>query len=300
MARAIWTGSISFGLVNVPVKLYSAQKQQDVHFHQLEEGTGARVRNKRVSEKTGREVPYEKIVKGYEFGKGRYVTVTQDELEEFKPEASKTIDIEDFVDLDDIDPIFYERTYYLAPAGGSGNSGATKAYALLLKSMQDKGKVGIGRVVLRTKQYLAAVRPLENGLLGLSTMLFADEIVPKSEIDALPDRVPAVGDREKKMAEQLIESLSSEWKPTKYKDTYREQLLDLIEQKAEGKEIVIEETEEKKAPVVDLMAALEASLEAAKKGTRSKASGGGAKKTARRSSKKGSARTTSAPARKSA
>ena len=282
MARAIWTGSISFGLVNVPVKLYSAQKQQDVHFHQLEEGTGARVRNKRVSEKTGREVPYEKIVKGYEFGKGKYVTVTQDELE-------------------DIDPIFYERTYYLAPAGGSGSSGATKAYALLLKSMQDKGKVGIGRVVLRTKQYLAAVRPLEKGILGLSTMLFADEIVPTSEIDSLPDRIPSVGDREKKMAEQLIESLSGEWKPAKYKDTYREQLLDLIEQKAEGKEIVVEETGEKKAPVVDLMAALEASLEAAKKGTTSKGRAATAKKPATRpAKKKRSARTSSAPARKSA
>jgi DNA end-binding protein Ku len=270
MPRAIWTGSISFGLVNVPVKLYSAQKKQDVHFHQLDEATGARVRNKRVSEKTGREVPYEKIVKGYEFGKGKYVAVTQDELEDFKPEATKTIDIEDFVELEDIDPIFYERTYYLAPAGKA--AGPAKAYALLLRSMTDKGKVGIGRVVLRTKQYLAAVRPIGDGkALALSTMLFHDEVVPVSDVPDLPDRMPSVNEREKKMATQLIDSLTSDWKPENYKDTYRKELLKLIERKAEGKEIVVEEAEEDKgAKVVDLMAALEASLEANKKGTRAK------------------------------
>jgi DNA end-binding protein Ku len=290
MPRAIWTGSISFGLVNVPVKVYSAQKQQDVHFHQLEESTGARVRNKRVSEKTGREVPYEKIVKGYEFGKGKYVTVTQDEIEDFKPEATKTIDIDDFVELDDIDPIYYERTYYLAPAGKA--SGAAKAYALLLKSMTDKGKVGIGRVVLRTKQYLAAIRPIEGKALAMSTMLFHDEIVPVSEIPDRPDRMPAVNDRERKMAAQLIDSLSTEWKPEKYKDTYRKELLDLIEQKAEGKEIVVDEPEQEKgAKVVDLMAALEASLEASKKGTRAPA---------KRSAKKATKTTAKSTKRKSA
>src|SRR4051812_14530132 len=151
MARAIWTGSISFGLVNVPVKVYSAVHHQSIQFHQLEENSGARVRNKRVSEKTGKEVPYEKIVKGYEFGKGKYVTVTQDELEEFKPESTRTIDVDDFVDLEDIDPIYYESTYYLAPA--SKDAGASKAYGLLLQAMQKKQKVGIGKVVMRTKQY---------------------------------------------------------------------------------------------------------------------------------------------------
>jgi DNA end-binding protein Ku len=300
MARAIWTGSISFGLVNVPVKVYSAVHHQSIQFHQLEESSGARVRNKRVSEKTGKEVPYEKIVKGYEFGKGKYVTVTQDELEDFKPEATKTIDIEDFVDLNDIDPIFYERTYYLAPKGNDG--GATKAYALLLKVMTDTERVGIGRVVLRTKQYLAAVRPLEKGVLALSTMLFADEIVPPSQIDTLPDRLPAVNDKELKMAEQLVDSLTTDWKPEKYKDTYREELLDLIEQKAEGKEIVVEEAaEDKQAKVVDLMAALEASLEAAKKGTKAPARSGSRSTAKKRSStKKAAPRKASAQKRKSA
>jgi DNA end-binding protein Ku len=270
MARAIWTGSISFGLVNVPVKVYSAVHHQSIQFHQLDESSGARVRNKRVSEKTGKEVPYEKIVKGYEFGKGKYVTITQDELEEFKPEATRTIDIDDFVELDDIDPIYYESTYYLAPAGK--DAGSTKAYALLLQAMQKKQKVGIGKVVMRTKQYLCAVRPLENNVLALSTMLFEDEIVPKSEIPEVPSRASSVSDRELKMASSLIDSLSTEWKPSKYKDTYREELLDLIERKAKGKDIVVEESAApEQTKVLDLMAALEASLDAAKKGTKAPA-----------------------------
>src|SRR3954447_3804025 len=170
--RAIWSGSISFGLVNVPVKLYSAVSQKDIHFNQLEEGTGAHIKYKRVSEKTGKEVPYEKIVKGYEVTKGNYVVVTPDELASYRPEATRTIDIEDFVDLEEIDPIYFESTYYLAPDGES--EGTKKAYALLEKAMEDKGKVGIGRMVMRTKQYLAAIRPLD-GVLAVSTMLFGDE-----------------------------------------------------------------------------------------------------------------------------
>jgi DNA end-binding protein Ku len=265
-------------LVNVPVKVYSAVHHQSVQFHQLEESSGARVRNKRVSEKTGKEVPYEKIVKGYEFGKGKYVTITQDELEEFKPDATRTIDVDDFVDLDEIDPIYYDATYYLAPASKDG--GATKAYALLLQAMQKKQKVGIGKVVMRTKQYLAAIRPLENNVLALSTMLFEDEIVPKSEIPEVPSRSSSVSDREIKMASSLIDSLSTEWKPSKYKDTYREELLDLIEKKAKGKEIVVEESAApQETKVLDLMAALEASLDAAKKGTKAPA---GKKTTARK------------------
>jgi DNA end-binding protein Ku len=270
MPRAIWTGSISFGLVNVPVKVYPAVKPQDVAFHQMEENTGARVRNKRVSEKTGREVPYEKIVKGYEFAKGKYVTVTPEEIEDFKPEATKTIDIEDFVELEDIDPIFYDKTYYLAPATKDG--GAVKAYALLLQAMREQGRVGIGRVVLRTKQSLAAIRPLhDDNVLVLSTMVFADEIVPASEIPNIPDRLPSVSDKELQMASRLVESLTTEWKPSKYKDTYRKEMLDLIERKAKGEDIVVEETAPQAEKIVDLMAALEASLKAAKKGTRTPA-----------------------------
>ena len=288
MPRAIWTGSISFGLVNVPVKVYSAVKPQDVHFHQMEEKSGARVRNKRVSEKTGKEVPYEKIVKGYEFAKGKYVTITPEEIEDFKPEATKTIDIEDFVDLDDIDPIFYDKTYHLAPATKDG--GAVKAYALLLQAMRKQGRVGIGRVVLRTKQYLAAIRPLETDtkVLALSTMLFEDEIVAASEIPNVPDRAPSVSDKELQMATRLVESLTTEWKPSKYKDTYRKELLDLIERKAKGEDIVVEEAvSEPGEKIVDLMAALEASLAAAKKGTKAPAAKKATKATKKSTKKAG-------------
>jgi DNA end-binding protein Ku len=182
MPRAIWSGSISFGLVNVPVKLYSAVHQQDLSFHQFQEGTNARIRNKRVSEKTGKEVPYEDIVKGYEVEKGKYVMIDPDELAEFQPRATRTIDIEDFVALADIDPIYYDATYYLAP---DDSEGARKAYALLREAMEDQGRVAIGRLVMRTKQYLAAIRPLE-GALAVSTMLFHDEVVPISDIDGIP------------------------------------------------------------------------------------------------------------------
>jgi DNA end-binding protein Ku len=260
MPRAIWSGSISFGLVNVPVKLYSAVSQKDLQFHQLEESTGSRIRYKRVSEKSGREVPYEKIVKGYEVGKGKYVMLTPEELEAFEPDATRTIDIEDFVDLDEIDPIYFDHTYYLAPA----NDGASKAYTLLLKAMEEKGKVGIGRMVMRTKQYLAAVRPLD-GVLAISTMLFGDEVVDRKDIDQLPaGRKPSVSKREADMAGQIIDSLSVEWDPKRYEDTYREKVLELIAKKAKGEEIVSEAAAKEEAEVVDLMAALEASLDSAK------------------------------------
>ena len=263
MPRAIWTGSISFGLVNVPVKLYSAVEQKDISFHQFEEGSGARIRYKRVSEKSGREVPYEKIVKGYEVSKGNFVIVTPEELEEAEPESTRTIDVGDFVDLDEIDPIYYERTYYLAP---EGSKGAQKAYTLLLEAMERKQKVGIGKFVMRTKQYLAAVRPLE-GVLALSTMVFGDEVRDAKDIKELSAAKKGdVGDREIKMAAQIIDSLSVEWDPSRYHDTYREKVLEIIERKAEGEDIVTQAADRKEAEVVDLMAALEASLAAAKKG----------------------------------
>ena len=262
MPRAIWTGSISFGLVNVPVKLYPAVHQQDIHFNQFEEGTGARIKYKRVSEKSGREVPWEKIVKGYEVTKGRFITIDPEELEAFQPRANRTVEIEDFVALDEIDPVYYDHTYYLAPNGADG---AAKAYALLLQAMEQQAKVAIGRVVLRTKQYLAAIRPLD-GVLALSTMLFADEVVPRSDIDDLPSRSPSVSEREVGMAAQIIDSLTTEWDPGRYRDTYREKVMDLIDRKAKGKEIVVEEHETEPSNVIDLLAALEASLAAAKKG----------------------------------
>jgi DNA end-binding protein Ku len=258
MPRAIWSGSISFGLVNVPVKLYSAISPKDVRFNQLEEGTGARIRQKRVSAETGEEVPYERIVKGYEISPDRYVIITPEELEALDPKATRAIDIEDFVEYDQIDPVHYERPYYLVP-----EKGAAKAYALLLQAMKDSNKVAIARLVLRTKQYLAAIRP-KGDVLCLETMLFADEVVPESELDGVPGDDVEVSERELKMARQLIESLSTDFEPEKYQDEYREQVLALIEAKAEGAEIVAQPASEEPAQVVDLMAALEASLAAAR------------------------------------
>jgi DNA end-binding protein Ku len=298
MPRAIWAGSISFGLVNVPVKLYSAVHHQDLAFHQFQEGTNARVRNKRVSEKTGKEVPYEDIVKGYEVTKGQYVMVDPDELAGFAPRASRTIDIEDFVALDDIDPIYYDSTYYLAP---EKSEGAQKAYVLLRKAMEDQKKVAIGRLVMRTKQYLAAIRPVEEAL-AVSTMLFHDEIVPVSEIDGIPTgrSAPKVSPGEVKMAAQIIESLTREWDPKRYEDTYRVQVLDFLKKKAAGEEIVTEEPEAEEAEVVDLMAALEASLEAAKtRGSRRKAPSSSSKSKSS-SSRSSSSRSGSGSKRKSA
>src|SRR5687768_11455964 len=189
--RAIWSGSISFGLVNVPVKLFSAVKQKDIHFNQLEEGTGAHIKYKRASEKSGEEVPYEQIVKGYEISKGKYVTITSDELASVAPKASRTVDIEDFVDIADIDPIYFEKTYYLAPDGEA----AARAYGLLLKGMEATGRIAIGRFVMRTKEYLCAIRPYD-GVLALETMLFPDEVVEKSDIPGVPERRSKVAEKE--------------------------------------------------------------------------------------------------------
>src|SRR5437588_7697284 len=267
MARAIWSGTISFGLVNVPVKLYSAVHSKDLQFHQFDP-KGNRIRQKRVSEKTGREVDYSDIVKGYEVKKGQYVMVDPDELASYRPESTKAIDISDFVDLDEIDPIYYENTYYLAPDGKA----AEKPYRLLLEAMEKKGKAAIGKVVIRTKQYLAAIRPLD-GVLALSTMRFADEVVPTSEVKNGSGKEASVSKREVDMASQIIDSLTSKWDPSRYHDTYREQVLELLKKKAEGEEIVVEEAEAEEGQVLDLMAALEASLEEAKRG--------GSKKTSR-------------------
>jgi len=298
MPRAIWSGSISFGLVNVPVKLYSAVKRKDVQFHQFDK-SGNRIHNKRVSEKSGREVDYDDIVKGYELSKGEHVLIESEELEAYKPESTRTVEISDFVDLAEIDPIFYDHTYYLAPDGKP----AHKPYALLLEAMQKKGRVAIGTVVIRTKQYLAAVRPFD-GALALSTMLFADEIVPVSEV---VDKVEAsVSDRELKVAAQIIDSLTSEWEPDRYHDTYREEVLGLIKKKAKGQEVVVEEPEEEKqAEVLDLMAALEASLADAKGGSRPKSgssrrSGPAAKKASKRATKSTTKKKAPASSRKSA
>ena len=258
MPRSIWSGAISFGLVNVPVKVYSATSAKTVRFHQLNGKTGHRIAMKRTDAGTGDEIAYEDIVKGYELTKERYVVITPDELEALDPERSRTIDIEDFVDLAEIDPIYYDHPYYLVP-----DKGAAKAYGLLLQAMQESDKVAVARVVLRSKEQLVAIRPARDGVLMMETMIFADEVVPTDEIDELPEaKELKVSDREVKMAQQLIDSLSSEFEPEKYRDEYREKVLDLVERKAEGQEIAIQPEAPQEAKVPDLMAALEASLAA--------------------------------------
>jgi DNA end-binding protein Ku len=258
MPRAIWSGSISFGLVNIPVKLYSAVSRKNVQFNQLDVRSNARVKQKRVSADTGEEVPWEQIVKGYEMPTGAYVVITDEELAALDPKAVRSIDIDEFVDLVDIDPIFYDAAYYLVP------DKATKPYALLAKAMEEEGKVGVAHFVLRTKQYLAAIRP-KDGKLLLSTMVYADEINDPLSVPELAElETVELDDKELKMARQLIETLSADFEPEKFHDTYREAVLDLIERKAEGEEVVAPAAAAEPDKVIDLMAALEGSVKAAK------------------------------------
>src|SRR5262245_20533960 len=254
MPSAIWTGAISFGLVQVPVRLVGATKSKDVSFNQLEEGTNSRIRYRKVSETTGEEVPADKIVRGFEVSKGRYVVIEQDEIDALRPKGSHAIEIEEFVDLDDIDPLFFEQPYYLVP-----DARGVKPYRLLVDAMTELNKVAIGRIIVRSKERLVAIRPLD-GMLCIETMRYSDEVLPRDGL--LPESDDGeLTDRERVMARQLIESLASEdFEPEKYRDQYREQLLDLIERKAAGEEIVAEPVVEAPAKVLDLVAALEASL----------------------------------------
>ena len=265
--RSVWTGSISFGLVNVPVKAFTAVRDHDVHFHQLDKKTGSRIRYLKVAEKTGKEVDSDDIAMGFEVRNGRYVTFDEEELDALRPKSTKVIDVSDFVALDEIDPIYYENTYWLAPDGEA----ATKAYQLLVAAMEESHQVGIGTVVLRDKQHLAAVRPLD-GVLAMSTMRFADEVVPRSDIDELPRRGAKADPKALTMATQLIEGLSTSWDPEHYRDTYTDELRKRIARKDSGKEVVESEPEAPAARVLDLMAALEASVGAAKKRRTPKAS----------------------------
>jgi DNA end-binding protein Ku len=292
MARPVWTGSISFGLVNVPVKAYTAVRDHDVHFNQLEKRSGARIRNKKVSEKTGREVDAEDIEMGFEIRKGRYVTFDKSELEELKPASTRAVEVTDFVDLEAVDPIYYERTYWLGPADDAGK----KAYGLLLAAMEAKQKVAIGTVVMRNKQYLAAIRPLD-GALAMSTMRFADEVVPRKDVDGVPSRVSKPDAKALKLATQIVDSLAGDWKPEQYHDTYAEELRERIARKDKGKDIVEEApAADDGAKVLDLMEALEQSVADAK-GRRS----GGRKKAPGRTAKaKPKAKTRKSAARKSA
>jgi DNA end-binding protein Ku len=255
MARAIWSGSISFGLVNIPVKLFSAVSHKEVRFNMLHDADGARINLKRFCSAENVEVPYEHIVKGYELSRGRYVTLTTEELEAADPKGARTVEIQDFVELAEIDPIYYDQTYYLAPDRGAG-----RAYALLLDAMRRSGKVGIARVVLRTKETLCCVRPMSDALV-LSTMNYADEIVGQDEIE-LPES-PAPAPRELEMAERLVSSLTTTFEPSRYRDTHREKVLALVERKAAGEQVVAA-PQEAPAKVVNLADALAASLAAAR------------------------------------
>lgn len=281
MARTIWKGALNFGLVNVPVGLYPATQDKTIHFNQFESGTPDRIRYKKVNERTGEEVDSGNIVKGVDLGGGEYVIMSDEELAAAEPQRSRLIEITDFVDLDEIDPVFFRSTYYLAPEGEAAN----KAYALLRQVMRDANKVGIGTVVMRNKEYPVAIRP-DDEVLKLETMYFADEIrSPSNELPNLPDAIDLT-DREVDMARLLLESMESEWDPNRYHDTHRQKVEALVEEKRQGHEI-IEGTAVQPAKVVDLMEALSASIKSAKsnpgKSTRT-APAAGAKKPARSTS----------------
>jgi DNA end-binding protein Ku len=264
MARPIWKGSISFGLVNVQVKAFTAVRDHNVHFHQLDKKSGARIRNRKVSEKSGKEVDATDIELGFEIRKGRYVTFDKAELDELRPASTRSIEVTDFVGLAEIDPIYYERTYWLAPDGDQ----AKQAYQLLLAAMEDRQRVAIGTVVMSNTQYLAAVRPLD-GVLAMSTMRFADEVVPRRDVDGLPSRRTKPDSKAMKMATMLVDSLEADWDPERYHDTFTEDLRERIAAKGSGKKIDSDEAEAPKAEVLDLMAALEQSVQATRAKKRS-------------------------------
>ena len=256
MARAIWKGSISFGLVNIPIALYPATRREELRFRLLRESDLSPVNYKRVAEKDGKEVPWDQIVKGYEYEKGKYVVLKEKDFQRVDVEATQTVDIQDFVEPDEIDPIFFYKPYYLEP-----QKGGDKAYSLLRDALKDSKKVGVAKVVIKTREYLAGVKP-EDGALVLELMHFADELADTSKLH-IPKKVE-VGKREMKMAKSLIDSMSSKWNPEKYKDDYREALMEVIVEKVEagGKEI---EEKPRKAPkptkVIDLVSVLQKSLE---------------------------------------
>ena len=288
MARTIWKGALSFGLVNIPVGLYPATSDKSIHFNQFEEGTSDRIRYKKVNERTGEEVAQDQIVRGFDLGGGEYVIMTDEELESAEPKKSRQVEITDFVDQQDIDPVYFRSSYYLAPEG----AGADKAYALLRQAMAESDRVAIATLVMRNKEYLVAIRP-EGDALALPTMYFSDEVrQPGQDLPELPEE-NEVSDRELSMAQLLIESMQNDWDPARYHDTHREKVEALIEEKRQGHEIVLQAPPEQPAKVVDLMEALNASIAAAA-GTGAKAPRGGTGGSSRTSSKR------AAPAKKAA
>lgn len=254
MPRPIWNGSISFGLVNVPIKMYNTIKRKGISFNQLRKSDGCRIRLKKTCANDGAEVPNEQIVKGYEVSPDRYVVISQEDLDALNPKASKTIEIEDFVLSNQINPIYYEQSYYLVP-----DKGAAKAYTLLLAAMKEANRIAIAKLVIRNKQHLTAIRPDER-VLTLSIMHFADDIISQNEIDDIPASDAKPEKREMAIAMQLIESLSSDFEPNKYHDEYYDKVIEMIEMKAEGQQVISQPAAPQNTKVVDLMAALEASL----------------------------------------
>lgn len=283
MARSMWTGSLSFGLVNVPVQLVSAVRDQDVHFHQVHRETGERVRTKRVASTDGKEVDWEDIAKGWETDDGRMIVLTDEDFESAQPEKTRTIDIDLFVDLQEIDPVYFDHPYWLLPAGDG--DGPIRAYRLLVDVMGAAGQVAIGRIVMRAKEYLVALRE-QDGLLSLTTMRFADELRSPDDVDAIPQGAKGKpSKREVDDAVALIGELTDDFKPSRYDDCHRVRLLRLIDEKRKNGEVEIPEPEPEPAPQKapkDLMAALEESLAKARKGSGGKARGGGSAKKGRK------------------
>ena len=294
MPRAIWSGAISFGLITVPVRLYSAVSRKSVRFNQLDQRTGSRIKRKWVSALDGEEVPNDELVRGYEITSGNYVTVSDEELRSLDPEASRSIDIVEFVDLAEVDPLAYDNAYYLEP-----DELAAKAYKVLLTALNEAQKVAIARIVMRQKEYLAVIRPTE-GALVLSTVVYADEINPIEAIEGLEKVADIeVSEAEIAMAEQLISTLETNYEPEKYTDGYRERVLELIQKKSDGEEIVMTEDAAPAATseVIDLMAALEASVAAAKE-SRTRHPSAGAETKAKKTTKKAAKKTTKKAAAK--
>ncbi|GAA2979170.1 non-homologous end joining protein Ku [Actinokineospora diospyrosa] len=261
MARPIWHGAINFGLVTVPVDLYSATDDHTISFRQFERGTTDRIRYKRVNERTGEEVAFADIVKGAEVGAGEYVIIDPEELDQIAPGRSRTLDISSFVDLEEIDPIHFQKTYWLAPS----KEEYTKAYGLLLQAMRKTNRAGIATFVMRGKEYLTAVRASDDDLLVLTTLLFAEDLRdPAKELKSLPEITPARG-KELDMAITLVDSMTEQWNPEDYHDTYTQRVEQLIEDKKQGREVVAGEEPSTPTKVVDLFEALTKSVEGRKK-----------------------------------
>ncbi|WP_250034246.1 Ku protein [Paractinoplanes maris] len=260
MARPIWTGAITFGLVSVPVAMYSATHEHEVSFHQFEKGTSDRIRYRRVNERTGKEVDFDDIVKGADVGGGDYVLLDQDELDSVAPGRSRSLDIHRFVELADIDPLYYQKTYWLGP----GSDETAKVYGLLRDAMADTGRAAVGTLVMRGKEYLTAIRA-DGPLLVLQTMFFADEVRdPKEQLDELPKRNTAKP-AELHMAQQLIDSMSGPWKPADFRDTYTDRVNKLIKAKQKGKEVTTADPAPEPTAASDLFEVLRRSVEAASK-----------------------------------